>query len=188
MLWAIDSGCEVISMSLGRPTRRGETSAPEYERLGRLALDRGLLIIAASGNDSARRYGFVAPVGAPANASTIMAVGAVDQQLGVAEFSNGGINPGGGQLDIAGPGVGVASSVPRPRLYATLRGTSMACPHVAGVAALWAQADPSLRGAALWSKLTQTAMTLQEPARDVGAGLARAPSMSVAGGTGATPS
>ena len=175
MLWAIRSGCQVISMSLGRPVRPGELPSVAYERLGQLALNSGSLIVAAAGNDSARRFGFIAPVGAPANSRSIMAVAAVDQALGVADFSSGGINPNGGEVDIAGPGVGVFSSVPRPRLYRTLSGTSMACPHVAGVAALWAQSDANLRGTALWQKLTGSARTLPLPARDVGSGLVQTP-------------
>ncbi len=175
ILWAINEGCEVISMSLGRPVRPGEPASSEYERIGRRALDSGCLVVAAAGNDSARRFGFIAPVSAPANSPSIMAVAAVDQTLDVAEFSCGGINAAGGEVDIAGPGVGVFSSFPRPELYKILRGTSMACPHVAGVAALWAQSDPALRGRALWQRLEQTARQLPHPARDVGHGLVQAP-------------
>lgn len=181
MLWAIDQGCAVISMSLGRKVRPGEGPSAAYERVGQLALDRGTLIVAAAGNESARQFGYIAPVGAPANSQSIMAVAAVDQNLDVAEFSCGGINAGGGEVDIAGPGVDVLSSVPRPQIYNALRGTSMACPHVAGVAALLAQSDPALRGHALWQAVTQTARALSDPARDVGAGLAQAPQAPVCG-------
>lgn len=175
IVWAMQAGCAVISMSLGRATQEGEVYSPDYERLGMRALDAGSLIVAAAGNESARAYGFIAPVGSPANAPSILAVGAVDEALGVAEFSSGGLGAGGGEVDIAAPGVGVFSSVPRPRLYASLRGTSMACPHVAGVAALWAEAEPGLRGRALWERLTARARPLDLPARDVGAGLVQAP-------------
>ncbi|MGL4235501.1 S8 family serine peptidase [Tabrizicola sp.] len=174
MLWAIGAGCEVISMSLGRAVREGEPASPDYERLGRMALDKGTLIVAAAGNESARRYGHIAPVGAPANSPAILAVAALDQTLDVAEFSCGGLNPAGGEVDIAAPGVGIFSAYPRPELYRTLRGTSMACPHVAGLAALLAESDPSLRGQALWDRLTATARKLPLPPRDVGAGLAMA--------------
>ncbi len=181
MLWAISTGCAVISISLGRAVRDGEGPSPDYERIGRLALDRGSLIVAAAGNDSSRRYGHIAPVGAPANSASIMAVGALDQRLAVAEFSSGGVNPSGGEVDLAAPGVGILSAYPRPEVYRILRGTSMACPHVAGLAALWAESDPALRGQALWDRLVATARPLRLPRRDAGAGLAQAP------GAGADP-
>lgn len=149
VVWAIRSGCAVISMSLGRPVRPGEPHEPDYERLGEFALASGSLILAAAGNDSGRKFGHIAPVGSPANAPSILAVGALDQALDVAEFSSGAMNPAGGEVDLAAPGVGVLSAVPRPQLYASLRGTSMACPHAAGVAALWAESDAALRGRAL---------------------------------------
>lgn len=157
LLWAIENRCEVISMSLGRAVRPGEIATPQYEEVARLALDEGCLIVAAAGNDSSRQYGLIAPVSEPANAPSIMAVAALDVDLSVASFSNGTINPKGGQVDIAAPGVQVISSVPRPKLFDRFAGTSMACPHVAGIAALWAQSDPALRGAALWQALTRSA-------------------------------
>lgn len=175
MLWAIQQGCEVISMSLGRRVQVGEPPSLSYERMGQIAFRNGSLIVAAAGNDSDRRFGYVAPVGAPANSPSIMAVAAVDRDLSVANFSNGGINADGGAIDLAAPGVGVASSVPMPAGYARLQGTSMACPHVAGAAALWAQSDPSLRGQALWSRLVSEAQSISAPARDAGAGLVQAP-------------
>ncbi|TFL17867.1 S8 family serine peptidase [Jannaschia formosa] len=175
MLWAVVTGCEIVSMSLGRSVRQGETFSIEYERAARYALRNGTLVIAAAGNESRRDLGFIAPVGAPANSPSVMAVAALDPSLGVAEFSCGGVNGDGGAVDIAGPGVGVFSSVPRPRLYRTLQGTSMATPHVAGLAALWAESDPALRGQALWDRLVAEAQDLGLPARDVGAGLAKAP-------------
>ena len=173
--WAIEQGCEVISMSLGAAVREGEAYIPEYEDLARLALDNGCLIIAAAGNESSRAYGYIAPVGSPANSPSIMAVAAVDQALEVAEFSSGGINPDGGEVNIAAPGVGIFSSALEPQRYATYSGTSMACPHVAGVAALIAESDPSLRGQALWDKLVETARALRGTERDLGAGLVQSP-------------
>ena len=175
MAWAIERGCAVISMSLGRAAQPGEAPSLVYERMGRRALERGALVLAAAGNDSTRRFGFIAPVGAPANSPSILAVAALEPDLDVAPFSNGGINPGGGEVDLAAPGVDVFSSMPRPRLYQALSGTSMACPHAAGVAALLAQSDPGLRGLRLWRALLDGAHGLGGEARDVGAGLARAP-------------
>jgi subtilisin family serine protease len=79
-------------MSLGRPTSPGEKPDPLYEEVGMAALREGCLIIAAAGNESARDFGFIAPVGAPANSSSIMAVAAVDPNMQVAPFSCGGLN------------------------------------------------------------------------------------------------
>lgn len=172
--WALRNGCHVISMSLGAPVDVGEAPSPIYERVGRRALRAGTLIVAAAGNES-RRPGVIRPVGRPANSKTFMAVAAVDVRQQTAWFSCGGLNPGGGQVDIAGPGVDVYSSWPMARRYHTISGTSMATPHVAGIAALYAQQDTRARGAALWTLLVQNARRLALPAADVGAGLVLAP-------------
>jgi subtilisin len=178
MNWAIDQKCVAISMSLGRAVAPGEAPDPVYEEVGAAALREDSLIIAAAGNESARAFRFTAPVGAPANSSSVMAVAAVDPQLQVAPFSCGGINPGGGEVNISGPGMSVYSSFPRPRLTRLLDGTSMACPHVAGVAALWAESDASLRGKKLWDALERSARELGS-FRDYGRGLVQAPGIGV---------
>jgi subtilisin len=164
MNWAIANKCPVISMSLGASI----PVQPSYTAAGAAALANGCLIIAAAGNASTRP-GHIAPAGAPANSPTIMSVAALDSALKVAVFSCGG------KIDIAGPGVSVLSSFKRPTLHNTLSGTSMATPHGAGCAALWAQSNPALRGAALRAKLLATAKHLPFPASDVGAGLVQAP-------------
>lgn len=164
MNWAIANKCAVISLSL----RAAVPPQPSYTAAGNAALAAGCLIIAASGNDSARP-GTIAPAGAPANSPSIVSVAAVDVALRIASFSNGG------KVDIAGPGMNVFSSWPRPNLHNTISGTSMATPHVAGCAALWAHSNASLRGAALRAKLLATAKHLPLPASDVGAGLVQAP-------------
>ena len=175
MEWAIRNRCSVISMSLGRPTQIGEPPDTVYERLGRHALQQKGLIVAAAGNESSRQFGHIAPVGSPANSPSIMAVGAVDASFNVADFSCGGLNPNGGEVDICGPGVDVFSSVPLPRRYARFPGTSMAAPHVAGIAALWAQSDDDLRGEDLWKTLEKTSRDIGLSPRDGGAGLVQAP-------------
>jgi subtilisin family serine protease len=102
-----------------------------------------------------------------------MAVGAVDRALRPASFSCGGLNPGQ-EVDIAAPGVDILSSLPGNR-YDRWNGTSMATPHVAGVAALIAQSDKKFRGWALCARLVQLAVRLPHPARDVGKGLLQTP-------------
>src|SRR5215203_2181937 len=173
--WAIANGCQVISMSLGRTIRLDENRFnPAYEQVAQVGLQRGTLIIAAAGNDSARP-GRISPVGEPANSPSILAVGALDESLRPASFSNGEHFLPHGAVNIAGPGVNVYSSFPRPVLYRRLNGTSMATPHVAGIAALWAETNGLFRGVALGRQLLHSARRLPLPSRDVGAGLVQAP-------------
>lgn len=172
MDWALEQGCHIISMSLGAATQLGDAPSADYEQIGQVCLDAGTLVIAAAGNES-RRPGQIATVGSPANASTIMAVGGVDLRLDIYDRSCGGLNLGQ-DVDIVAPGVDVLSTVPGGA-YDRWNGTSMATPHVAGVAALIAQSDSKYRGWTLWSRLLQLARPLSLPARDVGRGLVQAP-------------
>ncbi len=172
--WAVNNGCAIISMSLGAPTRPGDTYSRIYEKVGQRALQRGSLIIAAAGNESRRQNGQINPVGYPANAPTLMAVGALDNKLQMGFFSNGSVNLDGGQVDIAAPGVSVYSAWPMPERYKSISGTSMATPHVAGIAALYAEATGA-RGMELWAWLMRDALRLGLPGTDVGIGLAQAP-------------
>ena len=93
----------------------------------------------------------------------------------IAPFSNGGINASGGEVNIAAPGVGIYSSYLRPTGHKRLDGTSMATPHVAGIAALYAEANPGIRGRALWNLLAGNAKSLPFSTQDIGAGLVQAP-------------
>ncbi|HSL00762.1 MAG TPA: S8 family serine peptidase [Rubrobacteraceae bacterium] len=172
--WAISNGCRVISMSLGAATRPGQGFSPIFEAVARRALAAGTLIIAAAGNESNRPQ-VVAPVGHPANCPSIMAVAALDAQGQVAFFSCGSVNHPGGGVDIAGPGVSVRSSWPRPIVYRAINGTSMATPHVAGIAALHAEANPGVRGRALGQVLFESARRQTLLSTDVGVGLVQAP-------------
>lgn len=167
MQWAIQNGCAIISMSLG--SQRPPMQA--YEHAGQRALAAGSLVIAATGNDSQRPY-WIAPAGTPANVPSILAVAALDSAFRVASFSNGSGTQAGTRVDISGPGVGVYSAVPGG--YGFKNGTSMATLHVAGIAALWAQAT-GLRGAALYQRIASNARPLSLPVTDVGFGLAQAP-------------
>jgi subtilisin family serine protease len=171
MDWAVTNGCPVISMSLGANVMQAH---PPYSAAGARALAKGSLVIAAAGNNADRRAGRPGFVGAPANSPEIMAVGALDQRLEMASFSARSLPHRGGQVDIAGPGFQVYSSWPLPMRYRTISGTSMATPHVAGVAALWAEAT-GRRGLELWATLCQESQRLMQPSVDVGSGLCIAP-------------
>lgn len=158
MNWAIANRCPVISMSLG--AQIGVQAS--YTAAGQAALNNGCLIIAAAGNAASS-------TGAPGNSPTIMSVASLDQNLSPSSFSNFG------KVEIAGPGRDVFSSWFRPIKYKTISGTSMATPHVAGCAALWAETSAALRGINLWRKLQASAKHLAFPATRVGAGLVQAP-------------
>lgn len=184
--WAVRNRCHIVSMSLGGLVLPGQTYLRAFENTARQAMAQNTLIIAAAGNDSRRSQGSKVPVSSPANCPSIMAVAAIDRTLRVADFSNSAINPDAA-IDIAGPGVAVYSSAPEPAAppqpprfrhwasqYEVLNGTSMATPHVAGIAALLKEANPTLTSGALWRLLVSRARTLQFPASDVGAGLVQA--------------
>ena len=160
MNWAIANRCAVISMSLGSqaPVQAAYTAA------GQAALNNGCLIVAASGNAGAAAF-----TGAPANSPTIFAVASLDPGLAPSSFSSGG------KIELAAPGRDVFSAVPRPARYGIKSGTSMATPHVAGCAALWAETSPNLRGASLWARLQASARPLPFAAARVGRGLVQAP-------------
>ncbi|MFJ5798691.1 S8 family peptidase [Streptomyces decoyicus] len=173
MAWAVAHGARVISMSLGAQVRPGELFPQTYEKLAQRALERGTVIVAAAGNDS-HRPPEIRPVSRPANCPSILAVSALDKALTPSFFSNGGINGQGGEVNIAAPGRDIHSAAPGGG-YKSMSGTSMATPHVAGVLALLAQANPKASAADLKISLMSGAFPLTQPARDVGSGLLQAP-------------
>ncbi|MBN8627056.1 MAG: S8 family serine peptidase [Planctomycetes bacterium] len=168
MQWAIDKKCHVISMSIQSDSSQ---VYPDYDLYGQRALNAGCLVVAAAGNNASRpnSFGFVA---APANALTIIAVGGIDRNFNMYSRSGRSNGVDGGNIDLAGPGVAVYSSIRGG--YGRLDGTSMATPHVAGVAALWHQ-KTGATGVGLALALYQSVKSLSLDSRDVGKGLVQAP-------------
>jgi subtilisin len=172
--WALQNECRIVSLSLGKPVDIGAAPEGQYEQVGKVALSRNCLIVAAAGNGSSRP-GLIRPVDMPANSTKILAVGAVDRRFNLYPKSNGGLNPNGGNIDLVAPGVDVYSSKPGG-IRGLASGTSMSAPHVSGLAALFMQSDPAASAEEIWTRLVQNARNLPLPGTDVGSGLAYLPS------------
>lgn len=144
--YAVDNGANVINMSLGVNARYGMTSDPIVDAALDYAEVNDVLVVAAAGNDSSRKN-----VSYPAIYSTVVAVGATDYANNLAGYSNRGTGldimaPGGDtRVDLNGDGYvdGILQETFNVNAtggagfgYYFLQGTSMATPHVSGVAAL----------------------------------------------------
>jgi subtilisin family serine protease len=172
--WAIKHGCRIVSYSVAGPMPAGQFSQV-FEAAAQRALAANTLIIAATGNSS-KRPDSITGVESPGNCPSIMAVGAIDAQMQIASFSARTLAAAnGGTVDIVGPGVGIYSSIPLPRRYGRANGTSFACPHVSGIAALYAEANPRATANELWQLLVNNVRKLDLDKADAGAGLVQAP-------------
>ena len=118
--YVADQGWDVGSMSLG-----GSSSSSTLRDACQYAVDRGVFLVAAAGNDGPCSD----CVGYPASYSTVMAVSATSSDDTLASFSSTGP-----EIEIAAPGENIYSSVASNGSYDSYDGTSMACPHVAGAA------------------------------------------------------
>jgi subtilisin family serine protease len=118
--WAADQGVDFISMSIGCPM-----PVKQIRLAVQYAISKGCVFFCAAGN-----VGNTKEVFYPAAYPETIAIGAVDESMRRAKFSNTGHN-----LDFMAPGVDILSTVPES-WYAKLSGTSMAAPFACGVAAL----------------------------------------------------
>ncbi|WP_216831833.1 S8 family peptidase [Alkalihalobacterium elongatum] len=146
--WSILNGMDIINMSLG-----GSQSSSILKEFCDLAYSEGLLVVAAAGN-SGNRGGNNDSVGYPAKYESVIAVAAVDANNNRASFSSTGP-----AVELSAPGVSVLSTVPGNR-YASYNGTSMASPHVAGVAALIWGEHTNLTNSELRQLLQHTSINL----------------------------
>jgi subtilisin len=151
--WAVDQGVDVISLSLGGPS--GSTA---LQTAIQNAYQSNIVVVAAAGNNGQARVG--SSVGYPAKYPTVIAVAATDSNNIRAYFSSTGP-----EVDISAPGVGIISSILNDNTY-YMQGTSMACPHVAGAAALLIKNNPALTAAEVTNILTSTADDLGSNGKD----------------------
>ncbi|MDU5892658.1 MAG: S8 family serine peptidase, partial [Atopobium minutum] len=123
----------------------------------------GILPVFSAGNVSSSNAGGEGSIGTPASYPEAFAVGALRKDDKIAKFSLRGPSDYEGDIkpDISAPGVNILSSVPN-NLYALRSGTSMASPHVAGVAALVYQANPQLTPDQVEQIITSTATPLSD--------------------------
>ncbi len=143
---------DVVSNSWGASSGSDDRFRPDVAVL-RAA---GILPIFAAGNKGPA----AGTVSSPGSLPEALAVGAVDEEKAIATFSGRGPSPWGEfKPEVVAPGVNIVSAFPGGG-YASAAGTSMATPHVAGLAALLLQASPDLSPAQLESLLTATAEPL----------------------------
>lgn len=171
--YAGDQGAKIINLSLG-------SSFPSSVERDAIAYvqDLGCLVIAAAGNESSRvEYTY------PASYPGVISVAAVDKNEKPAWFSNYGPT-----LDISAPGVDILSTLPAgvadlyksrgdnvignrfDGYYVSWSGTSMATPHVVGVAALYKLAHPDASPLEITEMLISTAKDIEEIGHDITTG------------------
>jgi len=121
--WSIENGMDVINMSLG-----SNSESFALEQILIAAEEANIIAIAASGNDAAE-------IDFPGAYNETIAVGAIDSINDLAYFSSFGP-----ELDVVAPGVNIYSTY-KGEDYRALNGTSMATPHITGLAVLFTESN-----------------------------------------------
>ena len=149
--WCIQNKMNVLSMSLG-----GNSAPAALETMCNTAFANGLLLVAAAGNAGPGMN----TVGVPGKYKNVIAVSAIDSADVIAPFSSRGP-----EVEICAPGVNVLSCKPGGG-FQNMSGTSMACPHVAGGAAVVWGAHRFATNVQIWNLLGSAADNLGPPSWD----------------------
>ncbi|UOE95985.1 S8 family peptidase [Alkalihalobacillus sp. LMS39] len=147
--WAVDNGAQVINMSLGDY----HSSFALHDAI-KYADRHDVILIAASGNDNVSTPMY------PARYKEVLTVGAVTENRERAFFSNYG-----GHIDVTAPGEHIPSLFPNNN-YVVMSGTSMAAPHVAGLAGLIKAANPELTNKQIYRIIKKSSEDLGRRGRD----------------------
>ncbi|PFG41445.1 subtilisin family serine protease [Isoptericola jiangsuensis] len=154
MEWAVESGADVVNMSLGSRDS-SDCTDPLSLAAQELTTTSDTLFVVAAGNDGSAR----STVASPACVEGVLTVAAVDADGATAPFSSRGATVGEHRVkpDVAAPGVqvvGAWATSPGGVRYRAMSGTSMASPHVAGAAAMVRQAHPGWTAAQVKAAIT----------------------------------
>lgn len=152
------AGSNVVNMSLG-----GDFSSRLEERVAHKLEKKGVILVAAAGNGGSigglEDKGDYASFSYPASYDSVLSIAAYDKNLQRGYFSQYT-----SQVDLAGPGVSVLSTVPGG--YGRMSGTSMATPHVTAVAALVWSNHQQCSSRQIVDALKKTAYDLESPGYD----------------------
>ena len=171
--YAVQHGADIISMSLGGSAYTAPADDPLCVAV-KNAWNSGVFVAIAAGNDGPRPKS----IGSPGIEPTIMTVAAADDQDDadwtnddIARFSSRGPTKYGDlKPDIAAPGAGIVSCEANTGGWVGMSGTSMATPHIAGIAALMLDANSGLSPDDIKTILMNTANDLGEKWEAQGAG------------------
>lgn len=173
--WAVNQGAQVINLSLGA---RGSSDGndPTSLMVDRAVEAADTVVVVAAGNEGPAEK----TIGAPAAARQAITVGAVEDNGQIADFSSRGptldsrVKPDlvlTGVSITAARATGTTLGQPVNERYTTMRGTSMAAPHVTGVVALMLGANPALNPASIKSILMSSTRSLNLPPNAQGNGM-----------------
>jgi len=150
--WAVAHGADIVNMSLGSGLSAAQVAA--FQPTFTAAWNAGTMVIAAAGNNSNDTPFY------PASFANVISVSATNNSDTKANFSNFGP-----MVDVSAPGVGITSAF-KDGTYRTMGGTSMATPHVVGLAALIRTIHPTFTLPEIETALKATAKDLGAPGRD----------------------